>query len=106
MNATEEIKNQVAHALALGEERVKDTKRHVAYFQIGLGLILALGAIVLLTYTHRGSNVVTLIFGIIPLIQGYKTLNRLKTEQSRPAKPTPPGTSAAEQPRVPGSGAG
>jgi hypothetical protein len=29
-----------------------------------------------------------------------------KSEPSRPANPTPPGTSAAEQPRVPGSGGG
>jgi hypothetical protein len=28
------------------------------------------------------------------------------TEPSRPANPTPPGTSAAEQPRLPGSGGG
>jgi len=30
----------------------------------------------------------------------------IKAEPSRPANPTPPGTSAAEQPRVPGSGGG
>lgn len=38
----------------------------------------------------------------------FETLNQRaqKAEPSRPANPTPPGTSAAEQPRVPGSGGG
>jgi hypothetical protein len=35
-----------------------------------------------------------------------ETIEDGKAEPSRPANPTPPGTSAAEQPRVPGSGGG
>lgn len=42
MNAEEEIKQQVAAELAAGEEAVRKSRVRFAWFQIGIGLLLAL----------------------------------------------------------------
>jgi hypothetical protein len=61
-------------------------------------------------YQNLGPVDVSIIRGLEPFIRHADSPNdyykNIKTEPSRPANPTPPGTSAAEQPRVPGSGGG
>lgn len=55
-----------------------------------------------LVYTMRTVALMSCI--MLCTLSAYNYIHLQKSEQSRSANPTPPGTSAAEQPRVPGSG--
>lgn len=80
---------------------------------VGISITLILGVVMAFRYFKPRWVVfsVLLIGFALPLAFLWIAVNRWDSnhqisEPSRPANPIPPGTSAAEQPRVPGSGGG